>query len=71
MTVDEAVIHFKSGYEMCKQLGILPVNYSKWKEKKFIPLKQQHRINEITKAQMPIDIDKKAMEERIGNRIYT
>lgn len=66
MTLEEALQHFKSGYEMCKQLGILPVNYSKWKGKSFIPLKQQHRINEITGSNMPIDIDKPAMEKRLS-----
>ena len=65
MTVQEAVKHFKSGYDMCKQLGIMPVNYSKWKAKDFIPLKQQMKINQITGANMPIDMDKEAMEKRL------
>jgi hypothetical protein len=66
MTIDEALIHFKSGYDLCKKLGITPTNYSKWKKQNFIPLKQQFLINQLTGANMPIDIDKEAMDVRIG-----
>ena len=32
MTLDEALRHFESGYQLCKKLGITPTNYSKWKK---------------------------------------
>lgn len=66
MTLEEVLKHFDSGYQLCKQLGITPTNYSKWKKKNFIPLKQQFLINQLTGANMPIDVDKKSMEERIN-----
>ena len=66
MTLDEALRHFESGYQLCKKLGITPTNYSKWKKQNFIPLKQQFLINQLTGANMPIDLDKEAMERRIG-----
>ena len=65
MTLDEALIHFKSGYELCKKLEISPTNYSIWKKQNFIPLKQQFLINQLLGIDMPIDIDKEAMEKRI------
>ena len=69
MTLDEALRHFKSGYDLCKQLGLTPTNYSTWKRKNFIPLKQQFLINQITGANMPVDLDKKAMEARIEKNV--
>ncbi len=66
MTIDEALQHFKSGYDLCKKLGITPTNYSKWKKQGFIPLKQQFLINQMTGANLPIDVDKQAMEERLN-----
>jgi len=67
MTLDEALHYFKSGYELCKKLGITPTNYSTWKKQNFIPLKQQFLINQLTGANMPIDVDKEAMKKRIDS----
>lgn len=66
MTLEEALMHFESGYQLCKKLGITPTNYSKWKKQNFIPLKQQFLINQLTGIDMPIDIDKESMEKRLG-----
>lgn len=66
MTLDEALVHFKSGYELCKKLGIAPTNYSIWKKQNFIPLKQQFLINKLIGIELPIDVDKEAMEKRIN-----
>lgn len=68
MTIEEALKHFSSGYEICKTLKISQSNFTRWKAKNFIPLRQQMKINEVTGANMPIDIDKQAMEERIGRK---
>lgn len=67
MTINEALKYFKSGYEICSKLNIRPSNYTRWKIQNFIPIKQQHRINEIIGFNLPIDLDKKAMEIRVGN----
>ncbi len=67
MTLEEALRHFKSGYELCKKLGVSHSNMVRWKKQNFIPLRQQHKINDITGANLPIDIDKEAMEKRINN----
>lgn len=66
MSIDEALKYFQSGYEMCSKLGVQASNYTRWKVQNFIPLKQQLKINQITGANMPIDIDKKSMEGRIS-----
>lgn len=66
MTLEEAMAYFKSGYELCKKLNISYSNLVRWKKQNYIPLKQQHRINEITGVNMPLDIDKEAMERRIN-----
>lgn len=66
MTLEEALDHFKSGYELCKKLGISPTNYSIWKKQNFIPLKQQFLINQLTGSNMPIDVDKASMDKRIN-----
>lgn len=68
MSIDEALKYFQSGYEMCSRLGIRPSNYTRWKVQNFIPLKQQLKINEITDAKLPIDMDKESMEERINKK---
>ena len=68
MSIDEALKYFKSGYEMCSKLGIRASNYTRWKIQNFIPLKQQLKINELTRAELPIDMDKKSMEERVGKK---
>jgi len=65
MTLEEALEHFKSGYDLCKKLGITPTNYSKWKKQGFIPLKQQFLINKFTGLNLPIDLDKDAMDKRL------
>lgn len=65
MTLEEALKHFKSGYDLCKKLDISYTNIVRWKKQNFIPLRQQFRINEITGLDMPIDLDKDAMECRL------
>jgi hypothetical protein len=65
MTIEEALKYFNSGYDLCNQLGIAHTNMVRWKKQNFIPLKQQLKINQITGANMPIDIDKEAMEARL------
>ncbi|HEY2811783.1 MAG TPA: hypothetical protein VGJ00_10405 [Rhabdochlamydiaceae bacterium] len=66
MTIDEALVHFKSGYQMAKKLNLEPVNFYTWKRKNFIPLKQQFLINRLLGLNLPIDYDKEAMQARIG-----
>lgn len=68
MTLEEALTQFNSGYHLCQKLGIKPSNYSKWKAQNWIPLKQQFLINEITGANLPIDLDKEAMEKRVKGK---
>jgi hypothetical protein len=46
------------------------LHYFKWKKQNFIPLKQQFLINQLTGANMPIDVDKEAMEARLGKMDY-
>lgn len=68
MTIEEALQYFNSGYDLSKQLNVSHSNVVRWKKQRFIPLRQQMKINEITGANMPIDIDKEAMEKRIGQK---
>lgn len=65
MTINEAIKYFESGYDLCKKLGIRAQNYSKWKKADWIPLKQQHKINDLIGGDLPIDIDKEALAERL------
>jgi hypothetical protein len=65
MSIDEALQHFQSGYEMCSKLGIRASNYTRWKVQRFIPVTQQVRINQILGKDLPIDVNKKSMEERL------
>lgn len=66
MTINEALKHFKSGYDLCKQLEISYSNLVRWKKQDFIPLKQQMKINQITGKNLPIDLDKESMLKRIN-----
>ena len=68
MTIDEALIHFRSPYELCQKIKVAQSNFTRWKKQNFIPLRQQLKINEITGANMPIDLDKEAMEKRLGSK---
>lgn len=65
MTIDEALKHFRSGYELCKKIGAHTAAFTRWKKQNFIPVTQQLKINEITGANMPIDLDKEAMKKRL------
>lgn len=66
MNINEAVQYFGSGYELCKKLGIRAQNYSKWKKADWIPLKQQHKINDLVGGVLPIDIDREALNKRLS-----
>ena len=58
MTIDEAVAHFGTAYRLCKTLGIVPQNITKWKQWGYIPYLQQHRIAMLTEGElMPDEID--------------
>lgn len=65
MNVEEAVPYFETGYSLCKKLGIKSQNFYKWKKEGWIPLRQQHLINDLIGGVLPIDIDKEALKRRI------
>ncbi|HAU1312559.1 TPA: bacteriophage CI repressor [Legionella pneumophila] len=65
MTIDEALTHFRSAYELCQKIDIAQSNFTRWKRQNFIPVAQQLKINQVTGLNMPIDLDKEAMEKRI------
>lgn len=67
MTLEEALAHFNSAYDLAKQLGIAHQNLARWKKQDFIPVKQQIRINQVTGINMPIDLDKESMLDRVSN----
>lgn len=68
MTINEALVHFRSAYDLCQKINVAQSNFTRWKKQNFIPLKQQMKINQIIGTNMPIDIDKEAMERRIGGK---
>jgi hypothetical protein len=65
MNINEATQYFGSGYDLCKKLGIKSQNFYKWKKADWIPLKQQHKINDLVGGILPIDIDKEALNKRL------
>lgn len=67
MTIEEALSHFRTPYELCQKIKVAQSNFTRWKKQNFIPVAQQLKINQVTGANMPIDIDKQAMEKRVGN----
>lgn len=67
MTIDEALKYFRTPYELCQKIHVAQSNFTRWKKQNFIPVTQQLKINQITGQDMPIDIDKAAMDERIKN----
>ena len=68
MTLDEALSHFRSAYELCLKLKIGQSNFTRWKKQNFIPVTQQLKINQITGKDMPVDLSKDAMEARINKK---
>jgi len=66
MTIDEALGHFRSAYELCQKIKVAQSNFTRWKRQDFIPVAQQLKINQVTGVNMPIDIDKDSMEKRIN-----
>jgi hypothetical protein len=66
MTLEEALHHFRSGYQLCQKLKIAPTNAYKWKKNNFIPVKNQFLINHVVGGVLPIDLDKDAMELRLS-----
>lgn len=68
MTIEEVLLHFKSGYQLCKKLGIEPTNFYIWKKQNFIPIRQQFLINKLIGSNMPIDFDKETMDQRLAKQ---
>ena len=68
MTLDEALTHFRSPYELCKKIKASQANFPRWKKQDFIPVAQQLKINMVTGANMPIDIDKESMKKRLTEK---
>ncbi|CZH71917.1 Uncharacterised protein [Legionella pneumophila] len=67
MNVDEALKHFRSGYEMCQKIGAHTAALSRWKKTGgWIPIAKQIKINEVTGLDLPIDLTKELMEKRIN-----
>lgn len=66
MTIDEALSHFRTPYELCQKIKVAQSNFTRWKKQNFIPVTQQLKINDVTGANMPIDLDKEAMERRLS-----
>lgn len=68
MTIDEALSHFRSAYELCQKIKVAQSNFTRWKKQNFIPVAQQLKINQVTGVNMPIDFDKESMEQRINSK---
>lgn len=68
MTIDEALVHFRSAYELCQKINMAQSNFTRWKRQNFIPVAQQVRINQVTGSNMPVDVDKKSMEIRLNEK---
>lgn len=66
MNVDEALKHFKSGYDLCKKIGAHTSAFSRWKrEGGWIPLEKQLEINRVTGLDLHIDLTKELLKKRI------
>ena len=58
MTIDEVVKWFGNLNKACIALNIAPQNMTQWREKGYIPYKQQFRLAHLTEgALMPDDED--------------
>lgn len=65
MTLNEVQNYFGTFYQVCKQLGIVPQNMTKWKNQGYIPLLQQYRIAELTEGKlMPDEYDPRPLKKR-------
>lgn len=64
MSIDEARQYFGTMYKVCKALGIVPQNMTKWRKQGYIPLLQQYRIAELTEGElMPDEDDPKTLRK--------
>ncbi|MBP6354093.1 MAG: hypothetical protein KA318_00185 [Nitrosomonas sp.] len=52
MTIDQAISHFGSASELCRALGIPLQNYTHWKNRGYIPLVAQYKIEKITNKKL-------------------
>ncbi len=66
MNIEEAIKHFRTPYELCKKINAAQCNFTRWRKQNFIPVTQQLKINQATGLDMPIDLDKKSMEQRLS-----
>ena len=55
MTIEEAVMTFGSGRRVCLALGISDRNYTKWKNRGWIPHVQQLRLEKLTNGALKAD----------------
>ena len=59
MGIEEAVNYFGSGNKLCKALGLARQNLTEWRQKGYIPLFQQYRIERLTQSQLKMDEEPK------------
>lgn len=52
MTLEDVKKYYKSGYKFYKQTGMHHSNLCNWREKGFIPIKSQMRLEELTKGKL-------------------
>ena len=57
MNLEEAIEYFGSASLLCKELNIAPQNATAWKKNNTIPIKQQLRIQQITKDELKANME--------------
>lgn len=55
MSIDEAIKYFGNGNKLCNALGLSRANITDWRNKGYIPMIQQLRLEKLTSGELKAD----------------
>ncbi len=56
MTIEDVFMYFGSGYRMRKSIGIHHTTMTNWRERGYIPIETQIRIERLTEGKLKADL---------------
>jgi hypothetical protein len=57
MTIEEVLDIYKTGYQVCKALGVSKQNFTRWAKTGFIPYRQQVKLELLTEGKLKANLN--------------
>lgn len=67
MTIDDVYNHYKSGRQMQIKTGLSHSNFQNWRERGYIPIATQMKIERLTDGALKADLSHCKKEEELPN----